>query len=123
VIVSQSNPASFCVGLCRLVHWAWLTNSNAPIARISAKAGHYKEHGQQRCVSSCRPSRRLRASDAPSDFRSPRQRKAKTDTLKAVFTPGFIFLVVMAGDSMLRRGEGGKLEARDFTTRLISGAE
>jgi hypothetical protein len=42
---------------------------------------------------------------------------------RAVFLPGFIFLVVMAGDSMLRRGEGRKLEARDFTTRLISGAE
>jgi hypothetical protein len=48
---------------------------------------------------------------------------AKTYTLKAVFSPAFIFLVVMAGDSMLRRGEGRKLEARDFTTRLISGAE
>jgi len=53
----------------------------------------------------------------------PRQRKTKTDTLKAVFSPGFVFLVVMAGDSMLRRGAGRKLEARDFTTRLISGAE
>ena len=53
----------------------------------------------------------------------PRQRKTKNDTLKAVFRPGFIFLVVMAGDSMLRRGEGRKLGACDFTTRLISGAE
>jgi hypothetical protein len=52
----------------------------------------------------------------------PRQRITKTDPLKAVFPPCFIFLVVMAGDSMLRRGEGRKLEARDFTTRLISGA-
>jgi hypothetical protein len=38
----------------------------------------------------------------------PRQRITKTDTLKAVFSPGFIFLVVMAGDSMLRRGEGAQ---------------
>ena len=52
----------------------------------------------------------------------PRQRITKTYTLKAVFPPGLIFLVVTAGDSMLRRGEGRKLEARDFTTRLISGA-
>jgi hypothetical protein len=58
----------------------------------------------------------------------PRQRKSKAHTLKAVFSPGFIFLVVMAEDSMLRRGclhtaIGRKLEARAITTRLISGAE
>jgi hypothetical protein len=52
----------------------------------------------------------------------PRQRITKTDTLRAVLPPACIFLVVMAGDSMLRRGVGRKLEARDFTTRLISGA-
>ncbi len=52
----------------------------------------------------------------------PRQRKTKTDTLRAVFPPGFIFLVVMAGDSMLRRGEGRKLEAPAITTRPIAGA-
>jgi hypothetical protein len=56
-------------------------------------------------------------------FPHPRQRKTKADTLEAVFRLGFIFLVVMAEDSMLRRGEGRKLEAHDFTTRLISGAE
>lgn len=36
-------------------------------------------------VKKCRLSRRLRASNVPSDFSPPRQRTAKADTLKAAF--------------------------------------
>jgi hypothetical protein len=52
----------------------------------------------------------------------PRLRKAKTDTLRAVVPLAVIILVVMAMDSMLWGPRGRKLEASDFTTRLISGA-
>jgi len=56
-------------------------------------------------------------------FPPPRQRITKTDTLKAVFSSRLHFSGGDGGGFHVGRGDGRKLEARDFTTRLISGAE
>jgi hypothetical protein len=52
---------------------------------------------------------------------NPRQRTARATRQERATVPAFDSLVVMAVDSMLRRGTGRKFDASDFTTSHLSG--